>query len=374
MTAGVDVVVVGAGVVGLAVARDLALHGLEVIVLEGEAAIGMGTSSRNSEVIHAGIYYPQGSLKARLCVEGKEMLYDYCASHGIPHSRLGKLIVAPEEGQQDRLSAIAAKAAANGVADIRTLSGAEALALEPQLKCAAALLSPSTGIIDSHALMLGYQGDAEQSGAMIAFHSRAGDIIPSGDGFEVRLDNDDYAFNCRYLVNSAGLGAQAVAARIQGMPRHAIPALHMAKGNYFSLRGRSPFQHLIYPLPEPGGLGVHLTLDMAMQARFGPDVEWIDSIDYTVDPARMDAFYEAIRRYWPALNDNSLDPAYSGIRPKLVPHGVSDADFLIQGEDEHGIPGLINLFGVESPGLTSSLALARHCRDKLLRNRGAPAA
>jgi L-2-hydroxyglutarate oxidase LhgO len=366
MSAAVDVVVVGAGVVGLAIARALAMSGLEVIVLEAEGAIGMGTSSRNSEVIHAGIYYPKDSLKARLCVAGKGMLYEYCADRHIPHRRLGKLIVAATEEQLPTLEGIRGKAASNGVDDLELLSAEEALALEPALSCAGALLSPSTGIIDSHALMFGYQTDAEAHGAVCAFHSPVGDIRASAGGFEVRIGGQDYALTCRYLVNAAGLAAQEVASRIIGIPRGSIPPLYLAKGNYYSLRGRSPFSRLIYPVPEPGGLGVHLTLDMAMQARFGPDVEWIDEVDYTVDPSRSRAFYGAIRRYWPGLNDNTLEPAYAGIRPKVVPRGTADADFIIQGEAEHGVPGLINLFGMESPGLTSSLAIADFCRARLL--------
>jgi L-2-hydroxyglutarate oxidase LhgO len=357
----VECVVVGAGVVGLAVARRLAQAGREVIVLEAAEGIGTVTSSRNSEVIHAGIYYPAGSLMARMCVRGKRALYDYCRDHGIPHRNCGKLIVATTPRETDRLQAIRTHAEANGVSDLQTLSGDAARALEPALNCDAALLSPSTGIIDSHAFMLALRGDAEDAGAAYAFHTPL--LRATATAGQIELDTGGSApmtLECRLLVNAAGLAAPGVARSIDGMPIEMIPTAYLAKGNYFSCSARAPFSRLIYPVPEPGGLGVHLTLDMAGQARFGPDVEWVESIDYAVDPARAERFYPAIRRYWPTLPDGALMPSYSGIRPKIVPPAVAAQDFLIQGPRDHGVEGLINLFGIESPGLTSSLAIADH--------------
>jgi L-2-hydroxyglutarate oxidase LhgO len=355
----VDCVVVGAGVVGLAIARKLALAGREVIVLEAAEGIGTVTSSRNSEVIHAGIYYPAGSWMARMCVSGKQALYAYCRDHGIPHRNCGKLIVATTPKETEKLQSIRGHAEANGVLDLQTLSGEAARALEPALNCDAALLSPSTGIIDSHAYMLALRGDAEEAGAAYAFHTPL--IAAKAVAGHIELDAGGDApmtIECDLLVNAAGLGAPAVARSIDGMPIDLIPRAYLAKGNYFSCSARAPFSHLIYPVPEPGGLGVHLTLDMAGQARFGPDVEWVDTIDYAVDPARSERFYPAIRRYWPTLPDGALMPSYSGIRPKIVPPAVASQDFLIQGPKDHGVEGLINLFGIESPGLTSSLAIA----------------
>jgi L-2-hydroxyglutarate oxidase LhgO len=355
----VECVVIGAGVVGLAVARRLAQAGREVIVLEAAEGIGTVTSSRNSEVIHAGIYYSAGSLMARMCVSGKLALYDYCRDHGIPHRNCGKLIVATTPNETSKLQSIKAHAEANGVQDLRTLSGAEARALEPALHCDAALLSPSTGIIDSHAFMLALRGDAEAAGASYAFHAPLLRGRATPEGFELDVGGEaPITLACGLLVNAAGLAATTVARGIEGMPIELIPPAYLAKGNYFSCSARAPFSHLIYPVPEPGGLGVHLTLDMAGQARFGPDVEWVDTIDYAVDPARSEKFYPAIRRYWPALPDGALLPSYSGIRPKIVPPIVATQDFLIQGPKDHGVGGLINLFGIESPGLTSSLAIA----------------
>ncbi|SUE45107.1 L-2-hydroxyglutarate oxidase LhgO [Roseomonas gilardii subsp. rosea] len=362
----VDCVVVGAGVVGLAVARSLALAGRDVLLLEGAEAIGTGTSSRNSEVIHAGIYYPAGSLMARHCVAGRHMLYAFCAERGVPHARCGKLIVATSQEEATRLDGIRARAAANGVEDMRVLSRDEALALEPALSCHGALLSPSTGIIDSHAYMLALQGDAENAGAMLAFHSPvlAGRVTPDGIVLEVG-GAEPMTLLCRSLVNAAGLGAPALGRAIDGLPPDTVPREYYAKGNYFTLAGRSPFSRLIYPVPVPGGLGTHLTIDLGGQARFGPDVEWVDHIDYVVDPRRGDSFYEAIRRYWPALPDGALQPGYSGIRPKIVPPGAPGQDFVIQGPTVHGVPGLVNLYGIESPGLTASLSLAEAVRDTL---------
>ena len=355
----VDCVVVGAGVIGLAIARKLAMAGHEVIVLEAAEGIGTVTSSRNSEVIHAGIYYRAGSLMARMCVSGKRDLYQYCADHGIPHRNCGKLIVATTPKETEKLQSIRAHAEANGVLDMQLLPGEAARALEPALNCDAALLSPSTGIIDSHAYMLALRGEAEAAGAAFAFHTPLVRAKVAAGRIEIEAGGEaPMTLACELLVNAAGLGAPAVARQIEGMPIELIPCAYLAKGNYFSCSARAPFSHLIYPVPEPGGLGVHLTLDMAGQARFGPDVEWIDSIDYAVDPARADRFYPAIRKYWPTLPDGALMPSYSGIRPKIVPPAVATQDFLIQGPGDHGVSGLINLFGIESPGLTSSLAIA----------------
>jgi L-2-hydroxyglutarate oxidase LhgO len=355
----VECVVIGAGVVGLAIARRLAQAGLEVVVLEAAEGIGTATSSRNSEVIHAGIYYPARSLMARMCVAGKHALYAYCRDHGIPHRNCGKLIVATTEAETGKLESIKAHAEANGVLDMEVLGGEAARALEPALRCDAALLSPSTGIVDSHAFMLALRGDAEAAGAAYAFHAPLLRARAVADGFELDVGGAaPMTLACRWLVNSAGLGATAVARSIDGMPVELIPPAYFAKGNYFSCSARAPFSHLIYPVPEPGGLGVHLTLDLAGQARFGPDVEWVDTIDYAVDPARAEKFYPAIRRYWPDLPDGALMPSYSGIRPKIVPPAVARQDFVIQSARDHGVAGLINLFGIESPGLTSSLAIA----------------
>ncbi len=355
----VDCVVIGAGVIGLAIARKLALAGREVIVLEAAEGIGTVTSSRNSEVIHAGIYYRAGSLMARMCVSGRRALYQYCADHGIPHRNCGKLIVATTPNETEKLQSIRAHAEANGVLDMQLLPGEAARALEPALNCDAALLSPSTGIIDSHAYMLALRGDAEAAGTAFAFHTPLTHAKVGAGRIEIEAGGEaPMTLACDLLVNAAGLGAPAVARQIEGMPIELIPCAYLAKGNYFSCSARAPFSHLIYPVPEPGGLGVHLTLDMAGQARFGPDVEWIDSIDYAVDPARADRFYPAIRKYWPTLPDGALMPSYSGIRPKIVPPAVATQDFLIQGPGDHGVSGLINLFGIESPGLTSSLAIA----------------
>jgi L-2-hydroxyglutarate oxidase LhgO len=357
----VECVVVGAGVVGLAIARRLARAGLEVVALEAAEGIGTVTSSRNSEVIHAGIYYPAHSLMARMCVAGKHALYDYCRDHGIPHRKCGKLIVATTPSETEKLQSIKAHAEANGVLDMETLSGGDARKLEPALNCDAALRSPSTGIVDSHAFMLALRGDSEAAGAAFAFHAPLERARAATDGIELDVGGAaPMTLQCRLLINSAGLGAPAVARSIDGMPIELIPPAYLAKGNYFSCATRAPFSHLIYPVPEPGGLGVHLTLDLAGQARFGPDVEWVDTVDYAVDPARAERFYPAIRRYWPDLPDGALMPSYSGIRPKIVPPAVAKQDFIIQGPRDHGVTGLINLFGIESPGLTSSLAIADH--------------
>jgi len=352
----VECVVIGAGLVGLAVARALAVAGREVVILEAEDAIGTHTSSRNSEVIHAGIYYPKGSLKARACVAGRIRLYEYCATHGVPHRRCGKLIVATSDTQRAELLSIKTKAHENGVTDVVEIPAAEAMRMEPALHCVAALHSPSTGIIDSHALMLAYLGDAEAAGAMLGLKSALTRVVVSGSGFEIH--SGDTRLRSKILVNSAGLRAPSVARLMEGFPAGKVPPEFYAKGNYYSLTGRPPFSRLVYPVPEPGGLGVHVTLDLAGQARFGPDVEWVDRIDYVVDPKRAERFYAAIRRYWPALADGALAPGYAGIRPKISGPKEPAADFVLQGPAEHGVPGLVNLFGIESPGLTASLALA----------------
>lgn len=356
----VECIVAGAGVVGLAVARALARAGREVILVEAADRIGSGTSSRNSEVIHAGIYYPAGSLMARLCVEGRTLLYAYCRERGIPHRQCGKLIVATSALEREQLPDIAARAARNGVADLRQLSAADALALEPALATTGALLSPSTGIIDSHAYMMALLGDAENAGAVLALNSPVERGRVANGGVVVDIGGaDPMSLACRLFVNVAGLCAPKLARLIEGMPPALVPREYFAKGDYFSHVGKAPFSRLIYPVPVKGGLGIHLTLDMAGQARFGPDIEWIDTLNYDVDPAKAASFYAGVRRYFPDLKDGALVPAYCGIRPKIVPPEVASQDFVVQGPGVHGVPGLINLFGIESPGLTASLALAK---------------
>jgi L-2-hydroxyglutarate oxidase LhgO len=355
----IECAVIGAGVVGLAVARALALQGRDVIILESEAAIGMGTSSRNSEVIHAGIYYDTGSLKAKLCVQGKLALYEYCEIHGVPFKRCGKMIVATHDGQIDKLKALQKKAVDNNVMDLIWQDQQTTLEMEPALNAVASLLSPSTGLIDSHALMLSYQGDAEANGTMIAFNAPVLDGEITDNGIRLNVGGDaPMALDCQVVINSGGLHAQHVAGSLKGFPAKHVPETHYAKGNYFSLAGKNPFRHLIYPIPEEAGLGVHLTLDLGGQARFGPDVEWVDEIAYEVDPVRGEKFYAAVRSYWPNLEDNALQPGYSGIRPKLQGAGNPAMDFIFNGPAQHGVQGLVNLFGIESPGLTSSLAIA----------------
>jgi L-2-hydroxyglutarate oxidase LhgO len=361
----VECVVIGAGVVGLAIARALAMRGRETLVLEAADAIGTGTSSRNSEVIHAGIYYTPGSAKATLCVAGKHLLYAYCEARGVAYRRCGKLIVAADQEQVQALHRIEATARANGVPDLQWLSAAEAKAMEPALSCAAALLSPSTGIIDSHGLMLAMQGDLEDAGGTVALRApvRRGHCARGAIHLEAGGKDDGVEVSARVVINSAGLHAQELARRIDGIPTASIPPSVYAKGCYYVLQGKSPFRRLIYPIPIPGGLGVHLTLDLAGQARFGPDVEWVEKLDYTVDPARADRFYGVIRSYWPDLPDGALRPGYAGIRPQLRHPGGPGVDFLIQGPETHGVPGLVNLYGIESPGLTASLAIAERVAD-----------
>lgn len=363
----VQTVVIGAGVVGLAIARELALSGREVVILERENAFGTVTSARNSEVIHAGIYYEPGSLKARLCVEGRGKLVEFCRSHGVDHRLCGKLIVAASDAERAGLEKIERRARAAGVDTLRWLSGDEACALEPALRCSHALISPETGVIDSHGLMLALLGEAEDHGAMLGLLSEVTRAEVRGDGFELEVMGADGSMRigCRELVNAAGLGAQRVASAIEGLARERVPPLHLAKGNYFSLAGRCPFSRLIYPIPNEAGLGVHLTLDLGGQGRFGPDVEWVSEIGYDVDPRRGDSFYAEIRTYWPDLPDGALQPAYAGMRPKLVGPGAPAADFRIDGASAHGIPGLVNLFGIESPGLTGCLAIAARVRGEL---------
>lgn len=359
----VDCVVAGAGVIGIAVARSLAAAGRDVIVLEKNDSIGHETSSRNSEVIHAGIYYPKGSLMARYCVEGRRRLYDYCADRGVPFRKSGKLIVATDEAEALQLGEIRNRAIANGVENIELISRRDAAAMEPELRCAAALHSPETGILDSHAYMLALQGDAENDGAVFVYRSPVLSGRPSDQGVEIEVGGDDPIWlRARLFVNAAGLYAPALA-RATGMPERFTPTPYFAKGHYFTLDGPSPFTRLIYPVPVPGGLGVHLTLDLSSRARFGPDIQWIDGIDYTFDEGRNASFYAAIRRYWPGLRDDALQPGYTGIRPKIVPKGAPPQDFAIQGPTTHGIRGVVNLFGIESPGLTSAIALADLVRD-----------
>lgn len=355
----VEVVVIGAGAVGLAIARALAQRGREVLILEAAERFGSGVSSRNSEVIHAGIYYPRGSLKARLCVAGRELLYAFCREHGVAHRRCGKLIVASNESQLPELGRIRAAALANGV-ELTPLTGVEARALEPQLNCAGALHSPVTGIVDAHGYMLALLGEAENRGALLACDSAVTGVALRPEGFLIAVNGAAPALEARALVNSAGLSAPAVARLMEGFPAERVPPAYLAKGNYFTLAGRAPFDRLIYPLPEPGGLGVHLTLDLGGRARFGPDVEWVEALDYAVDPGRAARFYGAIRSWWPGLADGALEPAYSGIRPKITGPGEPSADFRIDGAPAHGVRGLVQLFGIESPGLTASLAIAEH--------------
>jgi L-2-hydroxyglutarate oxidase LhgO len=358
-----DVAVIGGGVVGLAVARSLAMAGREVIVLEAEPMIGMHTSSRNSEVIHAGIYYTPGSLKARLCVAGKLALYEYAGQADVAHARLGKIIVATRDEEIPTLEKLKAQAAANGVTDLTWLDQADVRALEPTVSCVRGLLSPSTGIIDSHGFMSALRRDAAKERASVLVSSPVLGGRLRDDGIELSIGGaDPTTVICGVVVNAAGLWAQKIAASIEGVPKDTIPGSFFAKGHYFTLAGRSPFKHLVYPVPVPGGLGVHVTLDLAGTARFGPDVSWVDSIDYAFDESRASSFYPAIRSYFPMLADGSLEPGYTGIRPKLGPKTSPPHDFVLQGPSDHGVAGLVNLYGIESPGLTAALALADDVR------------
>jgi L-2-hydroxyglutarate oxidase LhgO len=355
----VDVVIIGAGVIGLAVARALADRGRETLILEAHDQFGTETSSRNSEVIHAGIYYPQGSLKAQMCVAGRDLLYGFCERHGVEHRRCGKLIVATTDTQVAELERIRAAAQANGV-QLEMLSREGALALEPELSCVGALWSPLTGIIDSHGYMLALLGQAESRGAILVPSSRVTRMWLDSAGVLIAINGETLSLRARWVINCAGLNATHVAQAIDGFPAEYVPTPYFAKGTYFALAGRSPFQRLVYPVPEQGGLGVHLTLDLACQARFGPDMQWIDEYNCDVDPRRAERFYAAIRQYWPRLPDGALQPAYAGIRPKITGPFEPAADFRIDGPALHGVPGLVNLFGIESPGLTASLAIAEH--------------
>jgi len=357
----IQCIVIGAGVIGLAVARSMARSGKEVLVLEAAQAVGTGVSSRNSEVMHAGLYYRPGSLKAQFCTPGQSALYTFCERHGVAHKRLGKLVVITRQTQQPALLALRETARANGVADLQLLSRGAIRELEPELDCPAALLSPATGIISAHEYMLALQGDAEDHRATIALQSPCtGGDVTSGQ-LEINVgENNPLRLRCDTLINCAALGAQTVAHNLSGLNSATIPELYYAKGNYFSLKGPSPFQRLIYPLPVSAWLGVHSTADLSGRCKFGPDLHWVDSLDYTPDETQMDAFYSAIRRWWPGLPADSLQTDYAGIRPKLYPQGQPAVDFQIHTVKTHGIPGLINLFGIESPGLTSSLAIADH--------------
>ena len=354
-----QVMVIGAGVVGLAIAREAALRGHDVIVAEAADGIGTGTSSRNSEVIHAGLYYPTGSKRALHCPRGRRMLYAYCASHGIPHRKIGKLFIVTKDADIPKLEAIHAQALANGVENVTMLEAAAAKRMEPALSSVAAFHSAETGIVDSHRFMLALEGDIEDRGGVIAFNTPIERIGRDDAGWRVDFGGaEPSSISVDAVINSAGHGAQRLARATDGYPAARVPKLVLAKGNYFGFGGRAPFSRLIYPAPVAGGLGIHITLDLAGRMRFGPDVEWIDTMDFNVDPRRGDAFYAAIRTYWPGLPDNSLFPDYAGIRPKLTGPGEPAADFMIDGPAGHGLPGLVHLFGIESPGLTSALSLA----------------
>ncbi|HLH89941.1 MAG TPA: NAD(P)/FAD-dependent oxidoreductase [Xanthobacteraceae bacterium] len=361
-----QVMVIGAGVVGLAIARAAALRGHDVIVAEAADAIGTGTSSRNSEVIHAGLYYPTGSKRALHCPRGRRMLYAYCASHGIPHKKIGKLFIVTKDADIPKLDAIHKQALSNGVENVTMLDAIDAKRMEPALFCVAAFHSAETGIVDSHRFMLALEGDIEDRGGVIAFNTPVERIVRDGANWRVSFGGAEPGeITVDAVINSAGHGAQRLAHAVEGYPRARVPKHALAKGNYFGFAGRAPFSRLIYPAPVPGGLGIHVTLDLAGRMRFGPDVEWIEAMNFDVDPRRGDAFYAAIRTYWPGLPDNSLFPDYAGIRPKITGQGEPAADFMIDGPAEHGLPGMVHLFGIESPGLTSALSLAEEVLDKV---------
>ena len=362
-----QILVVGAGVVGLAVARAAAQKGHEVIVAERTGGIGNGVSSRNSEVIHAGMYYPTGSLRAYHCPRGRQMLYEFCASHGVPHKKCGKLIVATEDAELAKMEALLQQGIANGVENFTMIDAREARRREPELHCVAALHSPETGIVDTHQLMIALHGDLEDAGGAIAFETKIDRIALGRSGWTVHHSGGSTGeLEVDAVINAASLGAQTLAKDTEGYPLERVPPLHLARGNYFSYAGRPVFSQLIYPAPRgDGGLGTHVTLDLAGRMRFGPDVEWIEAEDYTVNAARAGSFYGSIRRYWPHLPDDSLVPDYAGIRPKVTGPGQTAADFIIEGPAEHGLPGQVHLFGIESPGLTSSLSLAEDVLARL---------
>lgn len=360
----VDCVVVGAGVIGLAVGRALALRGLEVIVVEAAGAIGTETSSRNSEVIHAGIYYPRGTLKAELCVAGRQQLYRYCEEKAIRHARTGKLIVASCDAEIAVLESYFAQAQANGITDLERLSPAEVRKLEPAVHCVQALYSPSTGIIDSREYMLALQGDLEANKGTVVLNTRASGALHRQQKFDIQVGGKT-RIRCTSLVNAAGLHAQDLAGNTDVLPKTTVPPLHLARGHYFRLAGKSPFNHLVYPIAGPAALGIHVTLDLGGAARFGPDLQWINSIDYRFDPDRRPAFIAAIRRYYPGLDEARLQPGHTGIRPKLAGAGEPAADFVVQGQEAHGVRGLVNLYGIDSPGLTASLAIAERVSEMI---------
>ncbi len=366
-----ETVVIGGGAIGLAVARALAMAGQELTLLEQHGGLGQETSSRNSGVIHAGIYYPPGSLRARFCVDGKRLLYAFLEQHGVPHRRLGKLLVATSEADLPKLAQYAATARRNCVNDVQTLTSAEARALEPEVRCAGALLSPSTGLIDAPAFAMALAGEAEAHGAQVLLRNKVHEIHRSGDGLISLSLADGATFTCRNLVVAAGLGASELAATMTFPGQYRPPRTYYARGRWYALKGKSPFQRLIYPMPHGSWLGTHSTLDMAGRCKFGPDIDWIDNIDYRFDESAEAAFYAAIRAYWPALPDGALTPDSTGIRPKLSRQGEPVADFAIHGPKEHGVPGLVMLFGIESPGLTASLAIAEHVRGMLTGAAGA---
>jgi L-2-hydroxyglutarate oxidase LhgO len=360
-----DCVIVGAGVVGLAIARSLAKSGREVLVLEAESQIGMHASSRNSEVIHAGLYYPEGSLKARLCVSGKEMLYRYCATHQVSHQRIGKLIIAAQQVDISKLQAIERQARLNGVDDVRFLDAAEIRELEPDVVGDGALWSPSTGIVDSHQLMMALQAEIETAGGMVVLNSKVTNLVLKNG--ELQFDAGGETFFCKTLVNAAGLWAQELVSQLQPLSQTAPLPTYYAKGHYFSYQGRSPFQHLVYPLPFDGGLGIHATNDLSGAVRFGPDVTWVDEIDYDFDESRKPEFVKAIKAYFPGLDETKLLPAYTGIRSKLAGPRARFTDFEIQFDADHGVPGLVNLMGIESPGLSACLAIAEFVQHNVSR-------